>query len=280
MQNYRSFAGLTPAIKWLLIVNIVMWLLSIGVEKSFGIDLSRFLGLHLPQSADWGVWQYVTHMFMHATVSPSGHIEIFHIFFNMFSLVMFGRILESVWGSRRFLFYYFVCGVGAGMLNSLIGWFEIRGLMEQYHLFCESPDPHILADVITARLSEPAAWVWQVVDGWIDNPSSPEYIEAGKQLFARLVDLKVNIGMVGASGAIFGVLLAFGMLFPNTELFIMFIPVPVKAKYAVMIFALIELFFGIRNAAGDNIAHFAHLGGMIFGYILLKIWSKRSKHFY
>ena len=103
---------------------------------------------------------------------------------------------------------------------------------------------------------------------------------AGKQLFQQIVELKVNIPMIGASGAIFGILLAFGMLFPNTELYLMFIPIPIKAKYFVLGYGLLEFYLGLQNNAGDNVAHFAHLGGMLFGFILIKYWNKNRKKFY
>lgn len=280
MQNYRPFTGLTPAVKTLLIANVAMWLFAIFAEKTLHINLDHVLGLHSPQSQYWAPWQYVTHMFMHATLSPYGRIEFSHLFFNMFALFMFGRILESIWGAKRFLVYYFVCGIGAGLLNSAIGWFEVKDMFEQYNQFLESPDPYMLSEFAKKQLGEPAAWVWSTIDGWINQPTSPDYIEAGKQIFKRIIDLKANVPMVGASGAIFGILLAFGMLFPNTELFLMFVPIPIKAKYFVVGYGLIELFLGMRNAAGDNVAHFAHIGGMLFGFLLIKHWSKNRQKFY
>lgn len=272
MQNYRPFAGITPAVKILLILNVVMYFLSIFIDRSFHIDTANILGLHLPQSQFWSPWQYITHMFMHGSIS--------HLFFNMFALFMFGRILESVWGTRRFLIFYFVCGIGAGALNSAVGWLEIHRMLEQYETFRNSPDPALLSEFINHQLGQPRSWVWEVVDNWINNPTSPEYIEAGKQLFQQIISLKVNVPMIGASGAIFGILLAFGMLFPNTELYLMFIPIPIKAKYFVLGYGLLEVFLGLQNSAGDNVAHFAHLGGMLFGFILIKYWGKNSKKFY
>ena len=153
-------------------------------------------------------------------------------------------------------------------------------MYEQYARFMASPNPTLLSDFALAQLGTPAGWVWETIDAWINNPTSEEYIAAGRQIFQRIIDLKVNVPMVGASGAIFGILLAFGMLFPNTELFLMFIPIPIKAKYAVIGYGLLELFLGMRNAAGDNVAHFAHLGGMLFGFLLIKWWNRRSKRFY
>ena len=272
MQNYRPFSGITPAVKILIIINVVMYFLSMFIDQRLHIDTANLLGLHLPQSHYWGIWQYITHMFMHGSIS--------HLFFNMFALFMFGRILESVWGTRRFLIFYFVCGIGAGALNSLVGWIEIHRMLEQYAAFKTTPDPNLLADFVNSQIGRPAAWVWETIDNWIDNPNSTAYAEAGKELFKRIIDLKVNVPMIGASGAIFGILLAFGMLFPNSELYLMFIPIPIKAKYFVLGYGLLEVFLGLQNSATDNVAHFAHLGGMLFGFILIEYWSKNRKKFY
>lgn len=284
MQNYRPFSGITPAVKTLIILNVAMYFLAIFLDQVLHINTANLLGLHLPQSHYWAPWQYVTHMFMHGGGEELVRGRIFeglsHLFFNMFALFMFGRILESVWGTKRFLIFYFVCGIGAGTLNSLVGWFEVRHMMEQYATFQTTPTPGILADFVKNQIGHPAPWIWEVIDSWINNPNSPEYIEAGKQLFERIIDLKINIPMVGASGAIFGILLAFGMLFPNTELFLMFIPVPIKAKYFVIGYGLLEFFLGIQNSASDNVAHFAHLGGMLFGFFMVKYWSRNRKKFY
>lgn len=272
MQNYRPFSGITPAVKTLIIINVVMYFLSMFMEQRMGIDINNLLGLHLPQSQYWQPWQYITHMFMHGSLS--------HLFFNMFALFMFGRILESVWGSKRFLVFYFVCGIGAGVLNSAVGWFEVHRLLEQYEAFKNHPDPALLSDFINSQLGHPKSWVWEVVDNWINNPNSTQYAETGKQLFRQIINLKVNVPMIGASGAIFGILLAFGMLFPNTPLYLMFVPIPIKAKYFVIGYGLLEVFLGLQNSAADNVAHFAHLGGMLFGFILVKYWGKNRNSFY
>lgn len=272
MQSYRPFSGITPAVKILIIANVALFFLAMLLDKRFGIDTANILGLHLPQSPYWGIWQYVTHMFMHGSIG--------HLFFNMFALFMFGRILESVWGTNRFLVYYFVCGLGAAALNSAVGWFEVSRLTEQFEAFRNTPEPGLLADFIRSQLSHPAPWVWEVVDSWTNNPDSQQYIVAGEQLFRQIIESKINVPTIGASGAVFGILLAFGMLFPNTELFLMFIPIPIKAKYFVLGYGLLEFFLGIQNSAGDNVAHFAHLGGMLFGFFLVKYWSKKSNKFY
>ena len=273
MQNYRPFAGITTAVKMLIIINVVMYLLAMFIDKRWGFDTANILGLHLPQSVYWKPWQYVTHMFMHGSIS--------HLFFNMFALFMFGRILESVWGSNRFLVYYFVCGLGAAALNSAVGWFEINNLQNQLEAFRNTPEPGLLADFIRSQLGQQTAgWVWELVDAWTNNPDSTQYVQEGEKVFRQIIELKTNIPTIGASGAVFGILLAFGMLFPNTELYLMFIPVPIKAKYFVIGYGLLEFFLGIQNSVGDNVAHFAHLGGMLFGFVLIKYWNRKKKTFY
>lgn len=272
MDNYRPFSGITPAVKVLIIINVVMFFATMMIDKRFGIDTANLLGLHLPQSQFWAPYQYVTHMFMHGSFS--------HLFFNMFALFMFGRVLESVWGTKRFLVFYFVTGLGAAALNSAVGWFEISRMAEQFEAFKNTPSPQLLSDFVSENLSRPSDLVYKLVDDWINNPDSQQYIQKGELLYRQIIELKINIPTIGASGAVFGILLAFGMLFPNTELYLMFIPIPIKAKYFVLGYGLIEFFMGIHNSAGDNVAHFAHLGGMLFGFILIKYWSKNRKKFY
>jgi membrane associated rhomboid family serine protease len=272
MNNYRPNNGLTPAVKWLLIANVAVFFLSMFINYKTGTDTAQMFGLHLFQSDYWRPYQYITHMFMHGSFT--------HLFFNMFALFMFGRILENVWGTKRFLFYYFVTGIGAAFLHSVVGGIEVQSMLNQYAEFKAAPEPGLLAEFIRAHIPNPQKWVWNLVDEWMSNPNSAQYIEAGKQIYMKVINEIVNIPTIGASGAVFGILLAFGMLFPNSELFIMFIPIPIKAKYFVIGYGLIELFLGIQNSASDNVAHFAHLGGMIFGFILIKYWNKKLKRFY
>ena len=157
--------------------------------------------------------------------------SIGHVFFNMFSVYMFGRTLEMVWGSKRFLTYYMITGFGAGLIQELTWYISFH---------------NEIAQIVS-------------VHGW----------EQTRMALNGIIT-------IGASGAVFGILLAFGMLFPNLPLYIMFIPIPVKAKYFVIFYGAVELFFGISNFSGDNIAHFAHLGGMLFGYIVIKYWRKKG----
>ncbi len=230
-------------VKNLLIINVVMFLGTIMFARLFNVDLNRILGLFYFQSPYFGPWQVVTHMFMHAGIA--------HIFFNMWALWIFGKTLESVWGSQRFLIYYLVTGLGAALVHSLVLYFQlgpdVAALKAAYSV--EKINPKLLAEIL--------------------KPGNP-YYELGRNLLTPTI---------GASGAVYGVLLAFGMLFPNTPLFIIPIPFPIKAKWLVIGFGALELFLGVTRT-GDNIAHFAHLGGMVFGFVLIKYWSRFTRNFY
>ena len=217
MSNFRYSRpnSFPPIVKNLIIINVLVWVAQLMLDKKDGGTewLTSKLAL-LPIGNGFQPYQIATHMFTHAAYDPMGHIVLYHILFNMFGLWMFGRILENVWGGKRFLLFYLACGVGAAAA-------------------------HLLVEYLTQNYS----------------------------------------AAVGASGAIMGIFAAFGYLFPNTELYIMLIPIPVKAKWAVIGLAALDIFGGFTG--GDNVAHFAHLGGALTGFILVFIWNKMDrKRFY
>lgn len=232
-----------PITKNLLIINVLMFFGTI-VADSYGIDLARYLGLHFVLSDHFNLAQLFTYMFMHGGFT--------HLFFNMFALWMFGRILEQVWGPKRFFTYYIVCGVGAGIIQELV-----VGI--QYYL-ATSGMPAEAVDIV---LREGANALMQ----------GKNYVN-GEMASLNFI---VNGLTVGASGAIYGILLGFGLLFPNEKMFVFPLPFPIPAKYFVIGYAVIELFLGIANNPTDNVAHFAHLGGMIFGYILIMYWRNQIR---
>ena len=209
--------------KNLLIINVLCFL-GIIVARKYGIDVENLLGLHFFLASDFNLGQLFSYMFMHANFQ--------HIFFNMFAVWMFGRVLEQVWGPKRFLTYYLVCGIGAGLIQELVQYIEY-------------------------------ATVW----------SNYQNVDTGTGIIPMELFLN-ELTTVGASGAVYGILLAFGMLFPNSQMFVFPIPVPIKAKYFVIGYAVIEFFLGV--AGGDGIAHFAHLGGMLFGLGLIIYWKKKN----
>lgn len=268
-SSYRAplFGNLPPVIKNLLIINILLFVAD-NIMAASGIDLARALALHNVQSPYFKPFQFITHMFMHGS--------LMHIFFNMFALVMFGRVLESVWGAKRFLVYYFVTGLGAAALHSFVNYLTLSQMQEQITSFVNTPSPELLMSFVRDHLSNPTAAVNDFISSYSMNPDSSQYIAEATNLVERIYQLHLNIPTVGASGAVFGVLLAFGMLFPNTQLMLIFPPIPIKAKYFVIIYGIIELFGAVLQQPGDNVAHFAHLGGMIFGYFLIKYWNNRG----
>ncbi len=226
-----------PVTMHLIIINAILWLATMLLGSRGIVDLTHYLGLHFWKGTDFHFYQFFTYMFMH---DSNGFA---HIFFNMFSLWMFGSLLEKVMGMKRFIFFYVVCGLGAGLIQELVWQFSWQSILADIN--------NVSTSVINNAIST----------GEIDN----EFLN---MFYNGLIT-------VGASGAIFGILLAFAMIFPNIPLYIMFIPIPVKAKYAVIGFAVIELFFGVSGAM-DNVAHFAHLGGMLFGLILILYWKKKG----
>ena len=232
-----------PVTKNLIIINVIMLAGSFIFRSMFQVNLNAVLGLFYFQSPLFKPWQIVTHMFMH-----SGFM---HIFFNMYALWIFGKTLESVWGSKRFLIYYLATGLGAAFFYQLVNYFQF------------APDISSLK----------AAYSVERINMTLLN----EILQPGNQFYQ--IGRELIRPTIGASGAVYGVLLAFGMLFPNTPLFLMFIPIPIKAKWLVIGFGVLELYLGITNSGG-NIAHFAHLGGMIFGFILIKYWNKFTRNFY
>lgn len=241
MYERRGFwASIPPITKNLIIINTLMWLASFVLPQAMGIDLVKYLGLHYWTAPDFNPAQLVTYMFMH---DPQG---LGHLFFNMFSLLIFGKVLEQVWGGPRFLFYYMSTGLGAAIIQELV-WMM----------------------------------TWQS-EFSLMNPATGAVAMQGAEAMKYALSVGMDITpflnqfvTIGASGAVFGILLAFGMMFPNAPMYIMFIPIPIKAKYLVIGYGLLELFFGIGGIQ-SSVAHFAHLGGMLFGLIILLIWKKKG----
>ncbi|MBA3829970.1 MAG: rhomboid family intramembrane serine protease [Taibaiella sp.] len=267
--------ALPPVVKNLIIINTLMVLIQYVLGKQ-GIDLADTLGLHYWKSPLFKWWQPFTHMFMHGSYNDVSQ-TLEHLFFNMFALWMFGRILENYWGAQRFLFFYLVCGLGAAFCHLAVMGYHFHTLEQAFQVYQQSPTLDHYNLFITQHNMESIPKFIEVHSVWQNDPSS--VLQSNESIYwihKYMLEL-YNEATVGASGAVFGVLFAFGYLFPNALLYF-FALVPIKAKWAVTIYAAIELFSGIRNSAGDNVAHFAHLGGMLFAFLLLKIWSNKSRN--
>jgi len=236
-------ASMPPVVKNLLILNGLGFLLAISLgSDQWGFILNRYLGVFYIGSPRFEPYQIISYMFMHG--------NFMHIFFNMFALWMFGTSIERALGSKKFLIYYLVTGIGALVLHELVLHYEYVKLTSQ-----------MTADQIEIVRSE-----------------GQRILESGKNFsdYAQgQLNYLLNVPTVGASGAVFGILLAFGLLFPNVQMIMILFPVPIKAKYFVIFYGVAELLSAVANRPGDNVAHFAHLGGMLFGFLLLRIWGEK-----
>ena len=217
---------LPPITKNLLIINVLCWMGTLALAK-YGIDLHKLLGLHFFLAPSFKIWQLVTYQFLHEGFQ--------HIFFNMFAVWMFGRIMEMQWGSKRFLIFYLLCGIGAGLMQEFCQFVQYEIALVNSGLEITPQVVHDLRSYMNAFLT------------------------------------------VGASGAVYGILLGYGMTFPDNQLFIIPIPFPIKAKWLVVGYIILELGLGIRGSAADNVAHFAHLGGMLTGFLILLYWKRKER---
>ena len=236
--------SLPEIVKQLIIINILFFLGSMRLENT-AYDL---LALHYPQNPKFAPWQVVTHMFMHGSIN--------HILFNMFGLWMFGGTLAQMWGRNKFLFFYLSTGFGAAALQLGINYFQISTVVGQL------VEAGYSATAFTDTLQS-----GQDYRAWSNVISQTQL----NQLWTSF-----NMSMVGASGALYGILVAYAFLFPNTELIIIFLPIPIKAKYFVPILLAFDLFFGFSSYSLGPIAHFAHLGGALTGFIMMWYWKKQQ----
>ncbi|QCR24594.1 rhomboid family intramembrane serine protease [Pontibacter sp. SGAir0037] len=252
--------NITPMVRNILIINVVIFILQDRLIPSAQFALYHF------SSEYFQPIQLLSHMFMHGSWG--------HLFSNMFSLFIFGPMLERFWGPQRFLAFYLITGLGASLLYTGVRTFELNNLRADTEQYLENPTP-LGFNIFMDNHLAPGAGL-EMASEFRRNPDSPEYIEGSKQIVRRVYNQVVNTPLVGASGAVFGILMAFGMLFPNLELFLLFIPFPVKAKYFVLLYGAYELYSGFNRVPGDNVAHFAHLGGMLFAYILIRMWQRND----
>ncbi len=272
-----GFGFLPPVVKNLIIINGLFFLATLVLGNVLHLDLTDYLGLHYFASLKFAPYQFITYMFMHGSFS--------HIFFNMFALWMFGSVLEQVWGPKKFLLYYIITGIGAALVHYMVFYFQITPVLQSMDAFISNPDLVTLQQFVSNHqfsVSDSSGDFYQAFENFKLNyvtlqqdtgnvqamQDSINFISAYREHFLSLPVV------VGASGAIYGLLLAFGMLFPNSLIYL-YLFIPMKAKWFVIIFGAIELFSGFYNQGG-NIAHFAHLGGMIFGFLLIMYWKKKS----
>lgn len=264
MFNLRT---LPPVVKNLLLLNILVFVCA-------NLPIFQFLNQYFPlyyfQSNNFYVFQYITCMFMHGGIA--------HLFFNMFALFMFGSTLERVWGGQRFLLYYLATGFGASLFYHFVLWIQYSGMFHAAEVLQQNMTLDNFEFFVNKYFANEVRQ--DMLQGFLNSweakgANSLEGVRAAQESVKELIQGRINVPMVGASGAIFGLLLAFGMLFPNTELMMLFLPIPIKAKYFVVLYGVIELILGL-SGTHTGVAHFAHLGGMLFGLLLILYWRRRS----
>jgi len=265
MNSYRSsfLSNIPPVVKNILAINFILYIATLVLPKllfrfGFNPDLTDVLGMHYFASGRFNLLQIISYMFMH---SPYPNFS--HIFFNMFALYMFGSILERIWGPKKFLLFYLIAGLGAAIVQQIFWYVEFGSLFSAI-------DSAISSGTVDALLPYSARLHSYLNFGDLQTFTVSDLL----QMKTMLTDSLVTIG---ASGSVFGLLLAFGWLFPEEKLYLMFIPIPIKARWFVLGYGAVELFMGVAQFSGDSVAHFAHLGGMLFGAGLLLYWKKRGK---
>ena len=237
---------ITETVKHLIILNALFF----AASSLLGIDLNNFLALYFPENENFGIWQFVSHMFMHG--------GFMHILFNMYALWAFGSPLEQMWGRNKFIFFYFSAGLGAGLIYTAVNYFQFNSIYNDLLGIGVGPE-----DI--QNLLESGRYNSAILDQIPEKKLSGIY-----QIY--------NTPAVGASGAIYGVLVAFGMSFPNAKLALIFLPVPIAAKYFIPVLIALDLFSGVTGFSifGGGIAHFAHVGGAVIGFIMMKYWQKNQ----
>lgn len=258
-----------PVVKNLLIINLIIFLAQ--TISPIGDDMITWLGLCSWHGSNFMPHQFITNIFLHGSIS--------HLFSNMFALWMFGRILEYDLGSRRFLMYYLITGIGAGLFNMLVGEIQYDSLYNAVEAYIANPSPIAFSNLITSESAIGLTVNQQGMDAWMMMPNNQMYIQQTVDVAREMLAALANRPTIGASGAVFGVLLAFGMLHPNDRIMLLIPPIPMKAKYFVMIYGVIELYLGMSGRE-TGIAHFAHLGGMLWGFGLLWYWRKTRKIYF
>lgn len=262
------FRPITPIVKNLLIINIALYVVAAFVLP----NLSAIFALYHIQSPRFIPTQFLTYMFMHA--------DEWHLFGNMFGLFVFGPLLEEFIGPKKLLTLWMVCGVGAGVLYSGYTSFQTNKLDNLISTYYSDPSPENFKECIGHFGAQSNPEVVEFMDAYYRNPTDPSIVREAKIFLTTLRGHVINGNMVGASGAFFGVLIAFGMFFPNTQLMLLFPPIPIKAKYLVLAYGVYTVYSVIIDNPQDNVAHFAHLSGLVIGAGLVYYWKKSRKSFY
>ena len=274
MTEFRPsrFEILPMIIKNLLIVNVLFFLAQKTIGSQGLFDMEDVLALHHVRSPLFKPWQLITHMFLHG--------NLMHLFGNMFALWMFGSVLENLWGPKRFLTFYFICGIGAALLHLAFLWYDYHTLLQDFMQLKLTPTPELMTNFYQRWGLFQDATAGNLLTEYLRDPSNTFVQSKTVSYISDITYRAISTPTLGASGAVFGVMAAFVYLFPNTYIYLYFF-VPVKAKWIGLIYFGIEIYYAWQNSEGDNVARWAHIGGAIVGFILVITWNKKKrKEFY
>jgi len=281
-SSFGARPSTPPTVRNLIILTVVCHILSIAATVFLQFNVVQNFGLHNWNSAYFKPWQLVSYMFLHdmSYIFLRDIGGITHLLFNMLGLWMFGSMLERFWGAQKFIIFYFVTGIGAGLINVFSTTILLQPMFDSAVFYMNNPGYNLFEHFVSNYLpgSYDNEGVNEFLKVWFNDPLNPGYIKESVQIVNQVTDLRLNTPTVGASGSIYGLLLAFGVLFPNSVIMLLIPPIPLKAKYFVLIFGGMELLLGLRNNLEDNVGHFAHLGGMLFGILLILLWKKQAKN--
>lgn len=264
---------LTPTVKNLLIINVAVFFISMILP----LNLENIMALRYIEARDFAPYQYFTYMFAHGS--------FMHLFSNMLSLFFLGPLLEGFWGSNRFLIFYLVTGIGAAVIYTGIEFVKAETVENKIEMYVDNPNPDDFSMIVTKHFQDVVRSTnfdfYSEMERFFNNPESPQLQNRTKTILRDAYDIRVNMGaMLGASGAIFGLLMAIAMLFPNVQFMLLIPPIPIRAKYLALILGGLELYYLARQDPSDNVAHVAHLGGMVFAFIMIKMWRRKGTTFH
>lgn len=262
--------NITPVVRNLLIMNVAVFVAAALLNR---IELfSEWFGLRAFVSPFFSPYQIFTYMFMHGGWQ--------HLIFNMMGLIFLGPLLETVWGQQRFLFFFIFTGIGAGLVDAAANSYELSAVLSDGRVFLQDPTPENYVQFLGKHYPDGIFNQEQFIASFEKDPQNQTYIRETSNFVRKFDNMIANRVSVGASGAIFGLMTALGLLFPNTELMLLFLPIPIKAKYFVLLSAAFAVFMIMRRDSSDNVAHFAHLGGMLFAWILISFWNRQRTKFW
>ena len=260
---------LSPVVKNLLLVNIAVFLGASFLDLRN--EVIQLFALFYIGSDNFKAWQFVTYMFLHG--------DLWHLIGNMIGLLVFGTWLEQVWGSKRFLQYYLITGIGAAVLFMGVEHLEMRGMQRDVQAFIAEPNPDDFELVVSEHFGRLYGRLTPFIRDYAKAPNNPAYEQQAVAYVEELQDSIVNIPMLGASGAVFGILLAAGLLFPYRRIMLLIPPIPLRARIFVLLYGAYEVYALMQRAPNDNVAHMAHLGGMLVGFILLVAWGEARNRY-